>query len=95
MQLFSLNKWQVLGLALYTAAFPLSNLVGGAVASFFLIVTAPFLPIGYVIGGFAWQLFGTPKAYPFGLVVGVFLQAWVLLILIVGRKQRAKSQEKT
>ncbi|MEH8118110.1 MULTISPECIES: hypothetical protein [Aeromonas] len=55
---------------------------------FFLFATAPFLPIGYVMGGIAWQFFSTPSAYPFGLFAGIFLQTWLLLVLWVGRKRR-------
>ena len=88
MQLFTLTKLQLLAVTLYAAAFPLSNLIGGTVQMLCLFATAPFLPIGYVMGGIAWQLFSTPSAYPFGLFVGIFLQVWLLLVHWIGKKHR-------
>jgi hypothetical protein len=86
MQLFTLTKIQFFVVALYAAAFPLAGLIGGKVQMAFLFATAPFLPIGYLTGGLAWQLFSTPKAYPFGLFAGILLQAWLLLALWISNK---------
>ena len=86
MRLFTLTKLQFFGVVLYAAAFPLSGLINEKIQVTFLFATAPFLPIGYVTGGLAWQLLGTQKAYPYGLFAGIFLQAWLLLVLWVGKK---------
>jgi hypothetical protein len=83
---------QLFGIILYAAAFPLSGLLGGAIQTFFLFATAPFLAVGYITGGIAWQLFSTPKAYPYGLFVGILLQVWVLMVLWVNKKQGVKKQ---
>jgi hypothetical protein len=89
----SLSKLQLLSAVLYAVAFPLSSTVGGAIQTFFLLATAPFLAIGYLTGGAAWALFGTPKGYPFGLFAGVFIQ--VVLILALWNKRKRKCDEKT
>ena len=86
MRLFTLTKLQFFGVVLYAAAFPLSGLINGKIQTILMFATAPFLPIGYVTGGLAWQLLGTQKAYPYGLFAGIFLQAWLLLVLWVGKK---------
>ena len=84
---FLISKPQAIGAFIYAIAFPLSNLIGGGVQIFFLIATAPFLALGYIVGGLTVSIFGSPNAYLFGLVAAIFLQVWALLALW---NQRAK-----
>ena len=83
-----LTKWQTAGVMIYAVAFPLSGLVGGGIQTFFLFATAPFLPIGYIVGGLTINIFGSTKAYPFGLAVAIFIQVWFLLVLLNQRKAK-------
>ena len=83
---YILSKWQTISAIIYAIAFPLSNFVGGGIQTFALFATAPFLFLGYLVGGLAVGIFGSPKAYVFGLVVATFIQVWLLLALWNQRK---------
>ena len=83
---FALSKWQTVAAIIYAVAFPLSGLVGGGIQTFLLFATAPFLAIGYIVGGITVGVFGSVKAYPFGLATAIFIQVWFLLALWNQRK---------
>lgn len=93
-RLFSLNLWHVFGLILYAMIFPLSQAVGGAFAEFGLFLVLPFLPLGYVIGAWIALLFGAPGFFPLGMTIGLFFQAWLFLVLVLGGERRRKRYEK-
>ena len=76
-----ISKWQTIAAVIYAIAFPLSNLIGGGIQTFTLFVTAPFLFLGYFVGWLAVSIFGSPKAYTYGLVLATFIQVWLLLVL--------------
>lgn len=76
-----LTKLQFVAALAYSAAFPLSTVVGGGVMNFFLLATIPFLPLGWILGNVAIQIFGSTLAYPVGLSAAIFLQVWGILVL--------------
>ena len=78
---FLISKWQTIAAVTYALAFPLSNLIGGEIQIFALFATAPFLFLGYIVGWLAVSIFGSSKAYTFGLVLAIFIQVWLLLAL--------------
>ncbi|MFA9949808.1 hypothetical protein [Dentiradicibacter hellwigii] len=90
---FTLNCWQMLGLVVYALLFPLSQKLGGRFADIGLFVTFPFIPVGYVIGGLFAQLLATSKAFLPGMVAGIFFQAWLLLIHVLGGKRCEKAED--
>jgi hypothetical protein len=77
----SLTPEQLLLAALYSAIFPVTNLVGGAVSTLGTLVTLPFLGLAWAGGMASVSVFGSEHAYLVGASLTVFLQ--VLLILLV------------
>ena len=90
---FTLNRWQMLGLVVYALLFPLSQKLGGRFADIGLFVTFPCVPVGYVIDGLFAQLLATSKAFLPGMVAGIFLQAWLLLIYVLGGQRCEKAED--
>ena len=70
---------QAIAAVAYASAFPLSQLVGGGVLAACLLLTAPFLAVGYVVGYAFVAVFRTNSAYPLGLFLAVLVQVWALL----------------
>jgi hypothetical protein len=76
---FRISPAQFAAAAMYSAAFPLSGLIGDGVQILCLFATMPFLPLGYLIGHVFVAVTGSPGAYSFGLFLAVLLQVWLLL----------------
>lgn len=74
-----LTKKQLAFALAYSAVFPLTNLAGGWVASLGILVTLPFLGLGWIGGMIMVSLVGRESAY----LVGVFLMVFFQLVLIL------------
>ena len=66
----------VVGYALF---FPLSQLAGGALMTAALLVTMPFLLVGYLLGALLVWATGTEAAYNVGVFLATLVQAWLLV----------------
>jgi hypothetical protein len=77
----------------YSLVFPLTNLVGGAVAFMGLVVTLPFLPLAWV-GGLALVSVAGEASYLVGAAITVFLQVLGLATMwsLWARRRRAKAR---
>jgi hypothetical protein len=62
----------------YAAFFPLTNLVGGALAMFGIVVTLPFLPIGWVAGMALVSITKSEPTYLVGVFIAVLAQVVML-----------------
>ena len=62
----------------YAAVFPLTNLVGGAMAMVGIAVTLPFLPIGWVVGMILVSITKSESTYLVGASIAVLSQVVVL-----------------
>ena len=82
---------QAIAAIAYASAFPLSQLVGGGLLIACLLLTAPFLAVGYVVGYAFVAVFGTSAAYPFGLFLAVLVQVWCLLAYWNRRGKRSRA----
>lgn len=71
---FSLTRRQLAIALAYSAVFPLTNLAGGALAMFGIIVTLPFLGLAWIGGMVLVSLVGSEQAYLVGASLTVFLQ---------------------
>ncbi|MGE4471729.1 hypothetical protein [uncultured Sulfuricurvum sp.] len=62
----------------YSFIFPITYLIGGAIASIGNIITFPFLPGAWIVSkGFVY-LFGSGNIYLFGLAIGIFFQLGII-----------------
>lgn len=80
-KLLSLTTRQIAFAVVYSAIFPLSNLVGGVVAGIGIVVTLPFLGLAWIGGMTAVSLVGNEAAYLAGAFLTILTQ--VLLLLLV------------
>lgn len=81
-----ISKWQTFAAITFAIAFPLSNLIGGWVQTFFLFATSPFLFIDYFAGWLAVSAFGSAKVFTFGVALSTFIQVWLLFAFLNQRK---------
>jgi len=77
-----LSPLQVVGAIAYSAAFPLSGLVGGGLQMLCLFATMPFLLLGYLFGHLGVALTGQGAIYPFALFLAVLLQVCAVLLAL-------------
>lgn len=86
---YGVSLTQALAAIAYASAFPLSQLVGGDILTACLLLTAPFLTIGYIVGYAFAAVFGTGTAYPVGLFLAVLIQVWSLFAYWNTRTRKA------
>lgn len=84
----------VLGLS-YSAIFPITNLIGGGIMLFGIVVTYPFMPLAWVGGMLAVSLMGSESAYLFGAFTIILLQVFLCMVIWSTLKARGKKIEKT
>jgi hypothetical protein len=74
-------RW-ILFWLIYSAIFPVTNLIGGGVMLIGIILTIPFLPFAWVVGVGFVNLFGSESFYLIGAYFGIFLQVIFLMPLL-------------
>jgi hypothetical protein len=90
--LWTLNRYQLLGVLLYSAMFAVLNHLGGVWTDISMLGWAPFLPLAYMTGSLGVAVQGSPWAFLVGAVLGIAVQAWVLVSLSVAwRRWRART----
>lgn len=62
----------------YASIFPISNLLGGGIMMFGILVSIPFLPVAWIVGMFFVQMYGSEAAYLPGAFFAIFIQALAL-----------------
>ena len=78
-----------LALALiYASIFPISNLLGGGVMAFGISISIPFLPIGWVVGMFFVQAFGSENAYLPGAFFAILIQSLGCIYWLAGTRKK-------
>jgi len=95
---WTLNGKQLLVVILYTAIFPIANLIQGKIGEVPLFLNAPFLPLAW-IGGMSMTFAFSAKdpyinsAYVMGASATIFLQVWLCAVISFNRKKKNKSDE--
>ena len=62
----------------YASISPISNLLGGGIMMFGILVSIPFLPVAWIAGMFFVQTFGSETAYLPGAFFAIFIQSFPL-----------------
>lgn len=74
--------------AAYASILPISNLLGGGIATLGMFISVPFLPIAWIVGMFFVFWFGTESAYLAGAFLAILIQFMVLWYLLAGARGR-------
>jgi hypothetical protein len=94
--LWTLNRYQLLGVLAYSAMFPVLNSLGGVWGSVALFGWAPFLPVVYLTASVGASLAEAEWGTWVGTVAGIAVQAWVLLsVWTAWRRWRARTWNPT
>jgi hypothetical protein len=88
---WTLNAYQFGCVLLYAVLFPVLNTAGGSLASFGLLLAAPFLPLAYVAGALGMSLLGGDVGYVAGATVGIALQAWLVAVVLISIFRRIRA----
>lgn len=94
---YHMELWRSLTLQLaislaYASIFPITNLLGGGIMMLGIILSIPFLSIGWIVGMAFVQAFGSESAYLLGAFIAVAIQAFLLIRwLAAGRKNEANT----
>ncbi|WP_321346889.1 hypothetical protein [Halopseudomonas oceani] len=76
----------------YASIFPITNLLGGGIMMLGIILSIPFLPIGWITGMAFVQVFGCESAYLPGAFIAVAAQAFLLMHwLAAGRRDEVNT----
>ncbi|XLX40349.1 hypothetical protein ACK25U_21890 [Ectopseudomonas mendocina] len=92
-----MESWRSLTIQLaislaYASIFPITNLLGGGIMMLGIILSLPFLPIGWIVGMAFVQASGSESAYLPGAFIAVAIQAFLLIHwLAAGRKNEANT----
>jgi len=74
----AVRPWQVAFAVAYALAFPLAQLFGGTVLMVALLVTMPFLLVGYAVGSALVWASGIEATYNVGVFMATLVQLWLL-----------------
>ncbi|WP_330110558.1 hypothetical protein [Methylophaga thalassica] len=78
-----ITQKQWVGLIAYSLIFPISQLIGGWCLTLGIILSIPFLAIGYIFGMLVVSTFGAGDlAYILGVTISIFVQGWGILYII-------------
>lgn len=89
-----MSKRQWIGIIVYSLVFPLTQIIGGASLMLGVILTAPFLSIGYIFGMSLLSAFGGGDVvYVGGVTLSTLAQ--VFLIVYVFNKLAANREKNT
>ncbi|AXF84437.1 hypothetical protein DTO96_100144 [Ephemeroptericola cinctiostellae] len=86
-----LTTAQVACAAAYALIFPISNLIGGKLMMFGILLTCPFLILAWPGGMLAVTIFGSEQAYIWGAGLMIFLQALPVTSLMKIFRNNAKA----
>jgi hypothetical protein len=76
----------------YASIFPITNLLGGGIMMLGIILSIPFLPIGWIVGMAFVQAFGSESAYLPGAFIAIATQAFLLAHwLAAGRRNETNT----
>ena len=76
-----LNNKEFFYIALYSVAFPLASIVEiNEVTDAWLILTIPFLSIGYISGMLMHLIIPSKIGYPVGLAIGIYFQVYLVYV---------------
>ena len=81
----------------YASIFPISNLLGGGIMMLGIVLSIPFLPIGWIVGMSFVKVFGSESAYLSGAFIAVAIQAFLLIhwLAVGGKSGRYKQKHIT
>jgi len=90
-----LSSRQLLVAFAYSAAFPITNLIGGGIMLLGIGITYPFLPLAWVGGMLTVSVVGSESAYLIGAFVTVLLQVLLCMLVWSDLKMRGSQNEQT